>query len=297
MDVSVVIVNYNTTQLLCDAIDSLLSKTIGVEFELIVVDNHSKENSHFLFSEKYKGLINYIYLNENIGFGRANNLGLEYASGRNIFFLNADTLMLNNALLILSDFLDNNDTVGVCGANLYDANLKPTHSYMSLFPTVWSELNILLFEIPFRLVFGKNLFFNHTGKSRKVAYITGADLMIKRSVLNDVHGFDSDFFLYYEETELCHRVKEHGYRIMSVPSAELIHLESKSIKSNLSKQKHLAKSRNLYYKKTQNEFTTQLANLIFKLTCFSRILILGILNQKTGADYWRNQLKCFYEVV
>lgn len=297
MDVSVILVNFNSIQLVIDAIDSIFLHSHNIEFETIVIDNHSEINSKTDLHNKYTNLVKYIYLDKNIGFGNANNVGLKYASGRNIFFLNPDTKLINNALKLLSDYLDKNDLVGICGGNLYDINLKPTSSYMSFLPSIWSEINNLFFNLPFKIIYGKNLVFNYSKQPKSVGYITGADLMIKRSVLNQVGSFDSDFFLYYEETELSYRVKKNGYEIISVPTAEIIHLESQTISNNLPKQVFLNKSRKLYYQKTQTKFSRYTIDLVFCMTCWSRIIILSIGNKKMNAEYWKNEWKCFKGLI
>lgn len=106
MDVSIIIVNYKTACLLANAVESIFDKTTGVDFEVIVVDNASGDDCGSLLARKFKGRVTYVGLNENIGFGRANNEGARLAKGRNLFFLNPDTILLNNAVKLLSNYLD-----------------------------------------------------------------------------------------------------------------------------------------------------------------------------------------------
>lgn len=101
MDVSVIIVTYNTLALTRDCIDSIFRHTANVQFEVIVVDNASEDGSYDYFSKDRR--IIYVYSQENMGFGRANNLGLEYASGEYIFLLNSDTYLKNNAIKIFKE--------------------------------------------------------------------------------------------------------------------------------------------------------------------------------------------------
>ena len=122
MDVSVIIVNYKTSQLLVQAIDSILDKTEDIVYEIIVVDNHSQDDSERVVHERYGNRVTYLPLAENVGFGRANNEGLRIARGRNILFLNPDTILVNNAVRILSDYLDSHPDTGAVGGNLYTAD-------------------------------------------------------------------------------------------------------------------------------------------------------------------------------
>jgi GT2 family glycosyltransferase len=289
MDVSIIIVNYNTSALIKNLLDSLYDKTEGVNFEVIVVDNNPTEQ-FAVDLEYYIDKIIYIPLNENVGFGRANNEGLKVAKGRNIFFLNPDTLLLNNAIKILSDYLDSHDKVGVCGGNLYDASMNPTHSYQMTLPSVTWELNLFFGKgMWYKLVYGKNYTHNYTQKPKEVAYITGADMMVKRQVLDSVGGFNPAFFMYYEETELSYRIQKNGYKIMSVPDAKIMHLEGKSIQTNLSKQQMLLASRKTYYRLTVGK--RRIDDAICKYTFWTRAMMCAIKGKQDEKIYWKNSIK------
>jgi len=286
MDVSVIFVNYNTLNLLVNAIDSVFSKTEGIKYEIIVIDNNSTDDSKNILFERYGNKINCVFLSENIGFGRANNEAIKIAKGRNIFLLNPDTILINNAIKILSDYLDNDPSVGVCGGNLYDENFSPMHSYTHVLPSIFAEINFLFLNLPLQLLYGKSVEFNTTNKPMEVAYITGADMMLKSDVLRNVGFFDEDFFMYYEETELTYRIKQGGYKVISVPNAKIIHLESKSFSYHSIKQKMMLYGRYLYYKKLHSKIYYLFANVIFLLNCLIRIVIYWILNDKTKKLYW-----------
>ena len=229
MDVSVIIVNYNTRQLTDDAIESIYKHTSGIDFEIILVDNASTDGSKAFFEKKDN--IRYIYSEQNLGFGQGNNLGLEYATGRNIFFLNSDTLLRNNAIKILSDYLDTHPDVGVCGGNLFGFDGKPTISYEIKRPSVIRELNAATNGRLYK-IFYKDAYFNSSRKAKEVGYVSGADFMTRKSILDKYGAFSPEFFMYYEETELTHRINEAGYRIISLPNAEIVHLAGMSGKNN-----------------------------------------------------------------
>lgn len=252
MDVSIIIVNYNTLSLTKSCIDSVFEKTEGIEFEVILVDNNSADGSRDLFSADSR--IKYIYNDTNLGFGRANNLGLSYAVGRNILFLNSDTLLINNAIKILSDYLDSNINVGGCGGNLYYEDLTPNLSFVRHYPSLIWEINALFHGIPSRLLRYDNSMFNFSNEPCSVAYIWGADLMIRKSLLDRYGAFDNDFFMYFEETELCHRLTTKGYNIMSVPQAQIIHLNGKSTKQHKGPSNMYIQSNYIYIDKTDKSF-------------------------------------------
>jgi hypothetical protein len=231
MDVSIIIVNYKTPQLCIDCINSVFEKTQGIDYEIIVVDNDSQDNSIQILSDYFGDKIKLIDAKANLGFGKANNLGAKYAIGEYLFLLNSDTILRNNAIKILFDFISADKKIGIVGGNLFDANGKPAHSFMikqidlnglritSFFSAMRHKL--------FRVISNKE--FNDTTMPIALdGYITGADLLISRSVFEEVGGFDKDFFMYFEESELTCRVHKFGYKVYSVPQAEITHLEGAS---------------------------------------------------------------------
>lgn len=275
MDVSVIIVNYKTSNLIINCLESIREMTEGLEYEVVVVDNASEKD----FEEKIKSAVgsfpnlSFLALPENIGFGCANNAALKQCSGRNIFFLNPDTILLNNAIKILSDFLDNNARAGACGGNLLGEDMKPVLSFKRVLPDIGWELDELLHNSLYKAIYKKNQIYNHTGKPFPVGYITGADLMVKAKVLKKTGAFRSDYFMYYEESDLCARIKRIGLEIYSVPRARIQHLVSKSFgpqKYNPRKLEMIEKSRNTYYRLNHSPLKRKVCDTIYSLFLRSR---------------------------
>ena len=253
MDVSIIIVNYHTEGLIKNAIDSVIEKTGGVTYEIIVVDSAPDDSARNVLGAIKPGVpYRYLELAENRGFGAANNEGFRYATGKYLFCLNPDTLLVNNAVKILFDFMETHARCGACGGNLFHADMRPTHSFRRILPgTLW-EISEGMNRLPEHLLFGRNSKFNHSGRPKKVGYITGADLMLRRDVVKETGGFAPEFFMYFEETDLCSRIRKSGYDIFSVPAAEIIHLEGQSMTTeevNTKKFKYYADSRVEYYKR------------------------------------------------
>jgi GT2 family glycosyltransferase len=229
MNVSIIIVNTNEKQLTINAINSIFTETSGVNFEVIVVDNHSSDDSIASMREAFSERITIIQASENMGFGSANNLGLKAAMGKYILFLNPDTLLASNAIQILYDYMETHTEVGVCGGNLFFADMTPNHSFSTMpSPGRLFCQCFFFFMLDFLRSYchiGKRRDFNYSKKPREVGYITGADMMVRKTVLEKTGGFDPDFFpLYFEETELQFRIKKLGCLIKSVPQAKIIHL-------------------------------------------------------------------------
>ncbi|GHV72145.1 glycosyl transferase [Spirochaetia bacterium] len=285
MDVSIIIVNYNTKQLLYNCLMSIYEQTKDIDFEIIVSDNGSIDGSNEMIHMDFPHVI-LIKNNSNLGFGTANNIGAKAAKGKYLFFLNSDTIILNNAIKVLVDYLESNAKAGVCGGNLFDENKKPTFSYEMFLPSVIREINIFLKLAIEKILFRENSRFNHTNNPKKVGYISGADLLIRTDLFRRLNGFDPDFFMYYEETELTYRVKKVGYKVYNIPQAHILHLEGKSLSDNLTKQRISLKSRKIYYMKTYDIFLQHIVNSIFSLTILSRCVLYKLTGNIAGYNYW-----------
>lgn len=294
-DVSIIIVNYYTSGQLLDCIRSIRRHTPDVSFEIIIVDNASEPE----LKEEYESEpdVRVVLLPENVGFGRANNAGFEVARGRYLFCLNPDTVLLNNAIGILVDFMDTHPEATACGANLYDAESHPTHSYRMLMPGLYWECNEFLNLLIEKKKYGVNRGFNSTGRPMEVAYVTGADLMLRRSAVEKTGGFDPQFFMYYEETDLCLRLRKAGGRIYSVPEARIMHLEGGSFDHSegvsLARIERSEKGRRTYYRKNLNLPTRMLAGFIYLMTLLTRSILLPEGPRRQG---WRHKLRLFFRL-
>ncbi|MGL4568953.1 MAG: glycosyltransferase family 2 protein, partial [Fusobacteriaceae bacterium] len=265
----------NTLNLTQNTINSILEKTENLNYEIILVDNDSKDGSKEFFKNEYKNRekIKFIESDLNLGFGRANNLGLKYATGEYIFFLNSDTLLVDNSIKILFDFMEKNEEVGVCGANLYDENMNPVHSYDKEIPGIFYDLRSFFRNI-YTKISKKRLDFNYSEKTIEVGYITGADMFVRKKVLDEVGGFDSDFFMYYEESELTYRIKKAGYKIMNIPQARIIHLEGKSFEFKETRFRMATESKYKYFNKVYGKREAGLSYFISQIK-YSFLVILG----------------------
>lgn len=286
MDVSVIIVNYNTCVMTKKCIDSIFVNTKNIDFEVILVDNNSRDESRTIFEKDER--IKYIYNHKNIGFGCANNIGVEVANGRNVIFLNSDTLLINNAIKIMSDFLDGNDNAGACGGNLYNNYEEPSHSFGRFFPSIFWEINLLSNNIIEKIIYGKSTSYNYSNKVLKVAHIIGADLMVKKKILDVIGGFNPCFFMYREETELCYRIYNSGYGLYSVPNAKIIHFEGYSVRSNAidcKRIKWLLVSNKIFLEMYHNKLYVKIAMFIYSITAYTRVFMCKFV-RKDKAEYW-----------
>lgn len=299
MDVSVIIINYRTAELVAACVKSIIKFTRDVSYEIIVVDNHSEDDCKDVLSEISKNII-FIELEDNLGFGVANNKGVEVSSGRNILCLNPDTILINNAIKELSFFLDSHGKVGVCGGNLYDEKMNPTHSFFRYLPSVFWEINVLFLGYMEKLFYYGNYDFNKKGTPFEVGYITGADLMVRRDVFKLAGGYSSDFFMYYEDTDLCFRIKRLGYKIYSVPTAAIQHLEGRSFDKercmvNERRIRLMEKSRLIYYKRNVGRFERFVSNMIYDIALHVNIFVFKCLKRVFWKNYKYRQM-AFHEL-
>ncbi len=225
MQVSIIIVSYNTCRLLCDCLDSIYQQTKELDFEVIVVDNASKDDTCQVLELSYPQ-VRLIRSAENLGFGRANNLGVQYAKGEYLLFLNSDTILLNNAISIFYQYAQEHsidENIGVLGGILLDRELMPNIS-AGEFPTPKSEFRYIFHKLfPVKNVSDK--------KQRDVDFVVGADMFIRRDLFIEIGGFDPQFFMYYEETDLQYRFAKVGYIRRIINGPRIIHLEGGSFES------------------------------------------------------------------
>ena len=298
-DVSIIIVNYKTSLQVKDCVESILNHTHGVEYEVIIVDNNSEPRYTEVIGEVIPRHLAHLFvflpLKENLGFGGGNNKGLEVATGRNILFLNPDTVLINNAIKILSDFLDTHPQAGACGGNLYDEKGSPAFSFRRILPGMLWEFNELLNTLPLHLIHGKNYFHNYTSEPMEVGFSSGADLMVKRNVLEHTGGFHKDFFMYFEETDLCARIKKAGWKIYNVPDARIKHLEGASFGEGHSymsplKIRYQEESRKKYYLLHHSKASRYVSNILYQLYLTSRVIMV---KDKYKRNFYNQKLKYF----
>lgn len=256
-EVSIIFVNYKTHDLLFNAIQSVINKSYGFTYEIIIVDNSCDDKEYELIKNKYINTnIKVINSKENLGFGKANNLGSKFANGKYLYFLNTDTLLINNAIFELKEYLDNNPNTAVVGSNLFNRNNKPNSSYRYLEKNLKNEIknNSLFNKIKLK-IFKRRIDFNYSNKPLKIyGYVSGASLMIRKNIFDSLNGFDKDIFMYAEESLLCYKViNDLKYNIYNIPCSKIIHFEGESMKNSSIYYNMFLDGNYIYYKKLFGE--------------------------------------------
>ena len=231
--VSIIIINYKTAELVKNCIESVVDKSQNFSYEVIVIDNSDDDFEFNKLNDNLKDKnVSIINANGNLGFGRANNEAAKYAKGKYLFFLNSDTLLINNAIFSLYEYLENNDKFGIAGGNLYSANLIPANSFGVDGNNLKNRKKRTGIKALFNRFFRKKrIDFNYSNEPIEVESICGADLMISKELFDEVGGFDENIFMYGEDDVLSFDVKEKtGKLTCCVPYAQIIHLENGSDK-------------------------------------------------------------------
>lgn len=276
MNISIVIVNWNVRDYLRRCLTSVYKFTQDLEFEVFVVDNNSSDGSQAMVREDFPRA-RLIASPVNLGFARGNNLALGRCRGRYIIILNPDTELVDNGFKEMALFMEANPFVSVLAPRLIYPDGSLQRSCRN-FPTVlmdfWESL-YLNEAFPESNVFNRYLMgmWEHN-EPRDVDQPYGACLMIRDEVLKKIGFFDGRFFMYYDEVDLCYRIKKAGGRIYYLPSVKVIHHSNKSSNQvSLKCECYKAKSRLMFFKKHYGILAV--AALFFNLSLRAGLVWLG----------------------
>lgn len=230
-DISVIIVNWNAGKYLQETIESLYGHNKDISFEIIIVDNCSnKDEESYLYLNKVIKLNNITVVKSdvNLGFAKANNLGMSISKGRNYLILNPDVIFHNNALKILSNYLDDNNDVGMVGPKI----LNPDGSFMQPclrgkpYPkdTLFHLIGLAKAFPKCEALNGYALWHLNRDEINECGALSGCCMMVKKSLVDEIGGMDEQFFLYQEETDWGLRINKAGKIIIYNPNAEVTHV-------------------------------------------------------------------------
>lgn len=218
MNLSIIIVNYNVAEYLLKCLTSIYNSVKGIMFEVIVVDNASSDGSVEALKNEFP-MVKLIVNSENLGFAKANNQGIEAASGKFVLLLNPDTEVIGQSFIEMLKFLKDNKKTGIVGPCLLNSDGSVQNTGYK-FPTLG-----ILFKVNFLGMSDQPVKLN---KPEPVDWLQGSCMMIKKEVFTELGLLDEAFFMYGEEKDFCFRAKKAGWEIYSLPQCEVVHHANKS---------------------------------------------------------------------
>jgi GT2 family glycosyltransferase len=273
MRLSIIVVGWNVKTDLLGCLGSIEANRPHAEYEIIVVDNASTDSSVIDVQRQFPN-VTVIANGINRGFAAANNQGFEDSRGDYVLFLNPDTIVESGSLDTLIGFMDDNEDVGVCGPKLLndDGTIQPS---VRQFPTFRGTLHchtVFRLSRVFQRQYKKWLMkdFRHD-RQMDVDQVMGAALMARRSVIEQVGKMDERYFMYYEEVDLCYRIKGAGWRVVFVPEAVITHLGGKSAEQiPLERRIMMLRSLLSFFRKHRGRVAARSFSVVFKVAIILR---------------------------
>jgi len=267
LDLSIIVVNWNTRQMLADCLNSVQATIKDLAFEIVVVDNGSTDGSQAMLRAQFPQ-VRLIENSSNVGFARANNQALAASGGRYALLLNSDALLLDHAVQAMLDLAEREPRAGIVGAQLVGADgvFQASHTP---FPNLWQEFMILTGT---GRAFYDRRYPSHGPEEdkgpQKVDYVEGACLLVRRQAFNEAGGMDEGYFMYAEEVDWCYTLRKRGWQVWYQPSAKVIHLGGGSSKGRRTQREaDLYRSRVRFFRKHYGDRAANLLKLqIYGLT-------------------------------
>ena len=289
MDLSVIIVNWNTTKLLEDCLRSIFNFTKDISFEVIVVDNGSKDGSQAMVKKKFPQ-VKLISNSNNLGFAKANNQGIKMAKGEYVLLLNSDTYLIENSFKKLVEKTNEFDELGALGPLLLneDRSIQQSVGFFPHLPQVFWWMTFID-DLPGGTTL-KPYHVDHDSfyKSKhEVDWVTGAAFLIPKKVIVTVGMLDEKIFMYGEDFEWCFRIKKTGFKVYFSPAAKIVHIGGGSV-SKIRTNAYVGEFRSLmyFYKKYKSHASLQILRFLLKMGTLLRIVAFAIFGRiKTAKSY------------
>ncbi|MBW2558595.1 MAG: glycosyltransferase family 2 protein [Deltaproteobacteria bacterium] len=275
MDITIVIVNWNTRNLLRDCLESIYKTVRNITFEIIVVDNASSDDSVAMLGESFPD-VRIIVNSENRGFAVANNQAFAVMEGRYALLLNTDTVLTENAVHELFAFMENHDGAAMAGGQLLNRDGSRQNSIAN-FPTVLTLLaNTSILEYLFPQRFPSKRY-RHKGPL-EVESVIGACMLVRKKTIDEVGMLDERYFFFFEETDWACQMHAAGWKICHVPSALIYHLQGQSIGGDVRSRIEFYRSRYRFF----NKWKGHSYNAAVSLVVFVRLIVNWLLTSAGG---------------
>jgi N-acetylglucosaminyl-diphospho-decaprenol L-rhamnosyltransferase len=275
LPLSIIIVNWNTRDLLGQCLDSIF-QTINADLcEVIVVDNASTDTSTEMVQKRFPQ-VQLIQNSWNVGFARANNQGIRQSIGRYVLLLNSDTIVMPGALQALLAFMDTHPEAGCAGARLLNPDTSLQYSCSSA-PTISSEFRRMLHLPGVRSDGYYPMDRWDLSQPHQVDVILGACMLLRRETLDQVGLMDESFFMYSEEVDLCYRIHRAGWQIYWIPQAQVVHIGGQSSRQASAEMfLRLYESKLIYFRKNHGRIRAGIYKLLLAISSLIRLSLVPL---------------------
>ncbi len=280
LTLSVIIVNYNVKYFLEQCLSSVLKATKNLQSEIYVIDNNSTDSSRRFFEGRFNE-VNFIWNKENLGFSKANNMGLEKAKGEYILFLNPDTIIPEDCFEKCLEFFEEHKDAGAIGVKMVDGSGKFLKESKRSFPsplTSLFKLSGLTRLFPHSKTFAKYHLGNlDANKNNPVDVLAGAFMMVPKKIIDEIGSFDESFFMYGEDVDLSYRIQKAGYKNYYFAGTSILHFKGESTrKGSLNYVKLFYKAMSIFVKKHYGGGRAGIFNFFIQIAIFFRAIISAV---------------------
>ena len=285
INLSIIIVNFNVKEFLLNLLGSIEKASKSISSEIIIVDNASTDGSVEAVREKFPAA-RLIVNEKNLGFGKANNIGIALAQGEYFLFINPDTIVREDTFARMLDFFADHPEAGVAGCRVLNPDGTLQLACRRSFPGPWTSFTKVMGLsrlFPSSRLFARyNMTYLDENKTYEVDAISGAFMMIRRRVIEKIGGFDQQFFMYGEDLDICFRAQKSGFKVYYTNATEIIHYKGESTKrSSLDETKLFYDAMFLFVRKhLSSSFVVsvilQMAIIFRKLMAFANVFKLPI---------------------
>jgi hypothetical protein len=292
LDLSIIIVSFNTRGLLKNCIASIYKTTDNLNYEIIVVDNASEDGSPEMVERDFNQVL-LLRNSENLGFARATNQAMQHAKGGYVLLLNSDTLLQDGTVETLITFIDTHPKAAAVGPKVLDEK-GTLQNKGFFFPSMLFSLLIVLGMNKFLPEKAKQRLFPRfywdENETREVDYLEGSCFLMRKEAIESIGLLPEDYFMYFEEEEWCYRAKKNHYEIWYVPTAEIIHYRASSPLDR--KGDIFDESRILFYKRNIGVFKgVIITTLIMLATLIDMCCVRVKLSKGAKPDTLKQQLQ------
>lgn len=311
MDISVIIVNWNTKKLLEDCLTSIYKHTKtrsfsgepdqddeggekGLTFEVIVVDNGSEDGSQTMVKKEYPQ-VNLILNKDNLGFTKANNQGIKVTKGEYVLLLNSDTYLVENSLKKLVDLAKSMKNLGALGPLLLneDRTIQQSAGFFPHLPQVFYWMSFID-DLPGGTIL-KPYHVDHNSfyqKNHQVDWVTAAAILVPKKVIANIGGLDEGIFMYGEEVDWCYRIKKAGYKVYFSPTTSIVHI-GRGSSGKISQNAILGEYKGLvyFYKKHKSFLALQMVRAFLKIGALARMVVFPLFGKAKLAKFYAQSLK------